>query len=34
MLFLIVIGITVFFVLAALYGADSRPYDERGRRWI
>jgi hypothetical protein len=34
MFFLIVIGIAAFFTLATLYGADSRPYDARSRRWI
>jgi hypothetical protein len=32
--FLFVIGVLAFFLLAGLYGADSRPYDTRGRRWI
>jgi hypothetical protein len=34
MVALLVIGVLVFFVLAGLYGADSRPYDTRGRRWL
>jgi hypothetical protein len=34
MVVLLVIGIVAFFVLAPLYGVDSRPYDLRGRRWM
>jgi len=34
MLFLIVIAIAAFFALAAVHGADSRPYDSRARRWL
>jgi hypothetical protein len=33
-LILIVIAIVAFFALAGVYGADSRPYDARGRRWL
>ena len=28
------LGVLAFFTLAALYGADSRPYEPRGRRWL
>jgi hypothetical protein len=34
MALLLTIGIVAFFTLAALYGADSRPHDVRGRRWL
>jgi hypothetical protein len=34
MLFLIVIAVAAFFALAGVYGADSRPYDSRARRWL
>jgi hypothetical protein len=34
MVLLVVIGALAFFVLAGLYGVDSRPYDTGGRRWI
>lgn len=34
MVFLVVIGVVAFFVLSVVYGADSRPIDARGRRWI
>ena len=34
MVVLLVIGLIAFFVLAGLYGVDSRPYDLRGRRWV
>ena len=34
MAFLVITGIIAFFSLAALFGADSRPYDARQRRWL
>jgi len=34
MVLLLVIGVIAFFVLAGVYGVDSRPYDPRGRRWV
>jgi hypothetical protein len=34
MLVLIVIAIAAFFVLATVFGADSRPHDARARRWL
>lgn len=34
MIFLLLILIVAFFALAALFGADSRPFDARGRRWV
>lgn len=34
MVYLVVIGLLAFFALAGVYGADSRPYDARPRRWL
>jgi hypothetical protein len=35
MVLLLVIGVVAFFVLAALYGVDSRPDTSRhARRWV
>jgi hypothetical protein len=35
MVVLLVIGVVAFFVLAGLYGVDSRPYATRSsRRWV
>jgi hypothetical protein len=34
MAYLVISGIIAFFSLAAIFGADSRPYDARQRRWL
>jgi hypothetical protein len=34
MALVLVLGVVAFFTLAALRGADSRPYDARARRWL
>jgi len=34
MAFLILIAVLAFFPLALAFGKDSRPYDERPRRWL
>ena len=31
---LVLIAVLVFFVLAAAFGADTRPYESRPRRWL
>jgi uncharacterized membrane protein YtjA (UPF0391 family) len=34
MVFLVIAIVIAFFGLAGFFGADSRPADIRGRRWI
>jgi len=34
MVYVVVIALIAFFVLAGFFGVDSRPADIRGRRWI
>jgi hypothetical protein len=34
MIVIVLIAVLAFFPLALAFGRDSRPYDERPRRWL